>query len=72
MLVKDLIAVLSKCDGKQPVYIEAGFGSNDIFTIYNVIVNNCGRVLIQGDGYIAEDDRTATMFDFDIPQKSLM
>lgn len=70
MLVKDLIAILSKCDREQPVSLEAGSG--DIYTIWGISENDCRQVLIQGDLYIPAEDREGTLFGFDIPEKSLM
>lgn len=70
MLVKDLIAILSKCDGNQPVCLETESG--DIQTIWGISENDCRQVLIQGDLYIPAEDREGTLFGFDIPEKSLM
>lgn len=69
MLVKDLIAILSKCDGKQPVYIETDLG--DVQTIWGISENDCKQVFIQGDLYVLSEDRKGTLFDFNIKGKTL-
>lgn len=70
MLVKDLIAILSKCDREQPVCLETGSG--DILTIWRIVENDWRQVIIQGDLCIPVEDREGTLFGFDIPEKSLM
>lgn len=70
MLVKDLIAILSKCGREQHVCLETGSG--DIYTIWNISENDYRIVLIQGDLHIPAEDREGTLFDFGISEKSLM
>lgn len=70
MLVKDLIAILSKCDREQPVCLETESG--DIQTIWGISENYCRQVLIQGVLFMPAEGREGTLFGFDMPEKSLM
>ena len=70
MLVKDLIAILSKCDREQHVCLETGSGN--IYTIWGIAENDYRQVIIQGNLYIPAEDREGTLFSFDISEKSLM
>lgn len=70
MLVKDLIAILSKCDREQPVSLETGSG--DIYTIWGITENDYRQVIIQGNLNIPVEDREGTFFSLDIPEKILM
>lgn len=71
--VKQLKEALNKVKNEnEVVYLEAGFGSADIHTLYDVTQSQNGKIILHGDGHYSMDDRDNTDFDYNIPKNTLI